>query len=148
MHILFVVFLYCAIVLGEVRNFYFKVPHWDSILHTFSGAMLGSVGFQIIDTLNYSKKVRIHLSNQFVAVFAFCFALALGAVWEIYEFSLDSILGLNMQKYALENGVALVGADALKDTMKDLIVDALGAAIVVISGYLTSRSGDSNELKI
>ena len=41
MYILYFVFLYCAIYLGEVRNFYFLIPHWDSILHAFSGAMLG-----------------------------------------------------------------------------------------------------------
>ncbi|GHV47210.1 membrane protein [Clostridia bacterium] len=139
MHILFVLFLYCAIVLGEVRNFYFKIPHWDSVLHTFSGAMLGVVGFEIIDILNGSKAVRINLTAGFVAVFAFCFAISFGALWEIYEFAADSFLHLNMQKHSLEDGTPLLGVLALKDTMKDLIVDTLGAAVVVVSGYFAIR---------
>lgn len=38
MLVVYAVFLYCAIFLGEVRRFYYIVPHWDTILHTFSGA--------------------------------------------------------------------------------------------------------------
>ncbi|GHV04705.1 membrane protein [Clostridia bacterium] len=139
MHILFVLFLYCGIVLGEVRSFYYKVPHWDSFLHLFSGAMLGVVGFSVIDTLNDSKSVRLHMTDKFVAVFSFCFALSLGTLWEIYEFTVDSVAALNMQKYALEDATPLVGALALRDTMKDLIVDAVGAAIIVALGYAAAR---------
>lgn len=45
MLVLYIAFLYCAIFLGEVRSFYYAVPHWDTILHTMSGAMLGALGF-------------------------------------------------------------------------------------------------------
>jgi uncharacterized membrane protein YjdF len=138
MHILFVIFLYCAIVLGEVRSFYYKIPHWDSLLHYFSGAMLGVIGFSIIDTLNDSKSVRVYMTDKFVAVFSFCFALSLGALWEIYEFVGDGVLSLNMQKYALEDGTLLIGRLALQDTIKDLIVDSLGAITVIVFGYVTA----------
>jgi hypothetical protein len=40
-----------------------------------------------------------------------------------------------MQKYRLENGRLLVGREALKDTMKDLIIDSLSALAVVLIGY-------------
>ena len=40
-YITYFIFLYCAIYLGEIRRFYFVVPHWDTYLHTFSGGMLG-----------------------------------------------------------------------------------------------------------
>ncbi|MDR0813169.1 MAG: hypothetical protein LBO63_04095 [Oscillospiraceae bacterium] len=151
MHILFVTFLYCAIVLGEVRSFYYKVPHWDSFLHIFSGAMLGVVGFSIIDTLNDNKAIRTHMTDKFVAVFSFCFALSLGTVWEIYEFAGDCILSLNMQKFALEDGTPLVGQLALQDTMKDLIVDAVGVLAVVVYAYLMAkrkRRTDSEQITI
>ncbi|MFR1477208.1 MAG: hypothetical protein ACLSB9_16770 [Hydrogeniiclostridium mannosilyticum] len=90
MMLLFAVFLYCAIYLGEVRAFYYNVPHWDTILHTFSGAMLGALGFSVINFLNKTDRVPMNLSPLFVVVFAFCFALALGVVWEIYEFTADA----------------------------------------------------------
>ena len=85
MMIAYVVFLYCAIVLGEVRNFYYNIKNWDTILHTLSGAMLGSLGFSIISLLNKSESVPMELSPLFIAIFAFCFAVSLGCLWEIYE---------------------------------------------------------------
>ena len=98
MEIMYFIFLYCAIYLGEVRNFYFLIPYWDLILHAFSGAMLGALGFSLVSYFNDMEVLETHLSPFFVALFAFCFALAAGAVWEIYEFLADSLLGTNMQK--------------------------------------------------
>ena len=135
MSILYFLFLYCAIYLGEVRNFYYLVPHWDTILHAFSGAMLGALGFTLVRILNDSEKVRVTLSPLFICLFAFCFALAVGALWEIYEFGGDAMFGLNMQKFRLADGTELVGHAALGDTMKDIIIDALGAFSVTFIGY-------------
>lgn len=139
MLVLYAIFLYCAIYLGEVKSFYYNVPHWDTILHTFSGAMLGALGFSFITLLNSTEKVPMNLSPIFVVLFSFCFAVMLGVVWEIYEFTFDGVLGLNMQKFAFENGEALVGRAALSDTMKDLIVDCLGALIMSIIGYISLK---------
>lgn len=143
MYLLFVVFLYAAIFLGEARDFYYRVPHWDVILHAFSGIMLGALGFSIVSLLNKSEKVAVTLSPQFVALFAFSFALSLGVLWEIYEFAADGVLGLNMQKFALEDKTTLVGRAALVDTMKDLIVDALAALAVSIFGFLSMKAEKS-----
>lgn len=139
MYIVFIVFLYAAIYLGEIRNFYYRIPHWDLILHGLSGLMLGALSFSVITLLNDAQKVRISLSPVFVAVFAFCFAVAMGVLWEFYEFTLDGLLGLNMQKFALENGQSLTGRAALTNTMNDLIVDALGAIVMSIVGYVSVK---------
>ncbi len=135
----FIVFLYCAIFLGEIENFFYRYRHWDTFLHTFSGFALGAVGFYVVSFLNDSEKVHIRLSVSFVALFSFCFALAAGAVWEIFEFTADGVLGVNMQKFALESGSPLVGRAAVADTMEDLIVDALGALVFVIIGAMRER---------
>ena len=137
-HVLYYAFLYCAIFLGEVFSFYYLVPHWDTILHSFSGAMLAALGFILVDHLNKDEHVRVSLSPAFVALFAFCFALALGGVWEIYEYLADGLLGLNMQKFILEDGTVLSGRLALQDTMDDLIVDAIAAGVVSLAGFITS----------
>lgn len=136
-YVLYYVFLYCAVFLGEVFSFYYLVPHWDTILHTFSGAMLGALGFILVDLLNRAENVRVSLSPLFVSLFAFCFALAAGAVWEIYEYTCDCVMGLNMQKYATEQGVQLIGQAALRDTMKDIIFDSLAALAVSTAGYFS-----------
>lgn len=140
MYIIFIIFLYCAIYLGEVRSFYYSIPFWDTILHVFSGAMLGALGFSFVNLLNDNEKVTVHMSPLFIALFALCFAVSLGVLWEIYEFSFDGLLGLNMQKFALENGTQLVGRNALQDTMKDLIVDIAGAFVISLMGYIALKN--------
>lgn len=142
MEVMYFIFLYCAIYLGEVRNFYYTIPYWDSILHAFSGAMLGALGFSFVSYFNDMEVLETHLSPFFVALFAFCFALSAGAVWEIYEFSVDSMFGTNMQKFILADGTVLIGQAALRDTMKDLIVDALSALAVTVIGYYSVKNSD------
>ncbi len=139
MVVVYALFLYCAIYLGEVRSFYYRIPNWDTILHTFSGAMLGALGLSFINILNKTHTVPLELSPFFIAFFAFCFAVSMGVVWEIYEFTADMLLGTNMQKFALQGGQELQGQAALMDTMKDLIVDTLGALIMSVIGYISQK---------
>ena len=140
MIIVYAAFLYCAIYLGEVHSFYYRIPQWDSILHAFSGMALGAIGFSIIGLLNKSESVPMSLSPVFVALFAFCVAVSIGMIWEIYEFFADLILHTNMQKYALENGELLVGQKALADTMKDIVVDTIGALCSSAIGYVSAKA--------
>ena len=137
MMIVYTLFLYGAIFLGEVMAFYYRVPHWDTILHAFSGAMLGALGYSVVSFLNRSDGVPIELSPLFVAFFAFCFSMTMGMLWEVYEFTMDALFGTNMQKFMQEGGTMLVGQSALADTMKDIIVDAVGALVVSVVGYIS-----------
>ncbi len=139
LHIMYMVFLYCAIFLGEIASFYYRVPHWDDILHAMSSVMTGFFAYMLIAILNHEIKLRMALSPVFVAMFAFCFSVTIGTVWEIYEFTADYMLGLNMQKFVTATGEVLVGQAALADTMKDLIVDSLGAAAASLFGLLSFR---------
>ncbi|NLC76313.1 MAG: hypothetical protein GX750_01650, partial [Clostridia bacterium] len=65
----------------------------------------------------------VQLSAVFVSFFSFCFAVAMGAVWEIYEYFMDQVFGFNMQRGSLD------------DTMTDLILDTVGAALFAVLGY-------------
>jgi len=142
--IVYVTFAFCGIVLGDVINFFDKFKHWDSLLHFFSGVLLASLGFVLINTLNKADSVSLQLSPIFVAVSVLCFAVAIGAIWEILEYTFDDIFGTSTQTYLEstagsvggENAVPLVGHEALKDTMWDLILDTAGAVLVAIFGFL------------
>lgn len=138
MHVMYYAFLYCAVFLGEVFSFYYLIPHWDTILHFSSGAMLAALGFILIDFLNRDEHVRLSLSPFFTSLFAFSFALAMGGVWEIYEYVVDGLMGLNMQKFIMADGTVLVGRMALTDTMEDIIVDAAAALSVALVAYMTN----------
>ena len=138
MYFFFIIFLFCSIVLGEFRDFYYFVPFWDKLLHVTSGAMLGALGFSLVNLLN-QKNSLINLSPIFVAFFSFCFAVTLGVFWEFFEFTFDGLLGLNMQKFRTYDGVILVGREALMDTMRDLQVDAIGAFVMSLIGYISLK---------
>lgn len=107
--------------------------------------MLGALGFILVSVLNDSQRVPLSLSPGFVALFSFCFALSCGAVWEIYEYTFDGLLGLNMQKFVTAAGETLSGRAALEDTMKDLIVDACAAAAMSLMGYFRIRKGQKRQ---
>lgn len=139
LYLLYVIFLFCAIFLGEVRNFYYVVPYWDTILHTFSGGMIAALGFSFLSLLNNEDDTHLKLTPFFVAFFAFTFAITMGVIWEVYEFLADGLLGLNMQKFITENGMVLVGREALMDTMEDLIVDGIGAFVISTIGYISLK---------
>jgi hypothetical protein len=131
--VIITLFIFAAQYLGEVRNFYEKFWWWDIMLHTTSGFLLGIIGFMFVYLLNKKYDINVTLSPFFVALFAFCFAVMIGVLWEIYEFSLDRLFGYNMQKF---RGL---GQDGLVDTMLDLIVDSAGALVISILGYFNIK---------
>ena len=144
----YTVFLYASIFLGEVLVFYYRVPFWDDLLHLSSSMMLGLFGFSAVEMLNGNKERQgSNLSPFFVSVFSATFAISIGILWEIYEFTFDGILGLNMQKFAVENAeneellINLVGRAALMDTMIDIIIDTVGAVAVSLVGYVSLKRG-------
>lgn len=130
LEIVITLFIFAAQVLGEIGDFYERIPWWDTMLHTTSGIILGLIGFFFVYLLNEKGDANVNLSPIFVVIVAFCFALTMGVFWEIFEFGADRILGFNMQKFRLP------GQDGLLDTMEDLIVDALGAVVACIFGWI------------
>jgi len=136
----FYLFILCATVLGEMLSLYYKIPIWDSLLHFGSGIMIGMFGSILLVTFLKNKKCTKLVSPMFIAITAVCFALCVGVFWEMYEFAGDSLLGLNMQKCLLEDGAALIGKAAVLDTMKDLIVDTLGALVAAAGAFLSIKN--------
>lgn len=127
--VLAVVFLFASLFLGEVRGYYLRFWWWDIVLHTASGFLLGIVGFLLVYVLNETENVEVHMRPRFVALFAFMFAVGLGALWEVFEFSMDQFFGMDMQKEMLGD------PSGLTDTMWDLIVDTVGAAVIAVLGF-------------
>lgn len=133
--LLTIAFVFAAIFLGETRDFYERIWWWDIALHTTSGGLLGIFGFLLVYVLNANPRVNLEMRPNFVAFFAFCFSVAMGALWEIYEFAMDQIFGMNMQKPMLGD------PSGLTDTMWDLIVDTLGALVIAAVGYYYMKNG-------
>lgn len=114
--------LYLHYFLGEYSGFYVKVSWWDLFMHAGNSLVWGLAGFIVAFSLLLTS--RIKAKPFFVSFFALSFSVFLGAIWEIFEFSMDYFFGFSMQK------------SGLVDTMTDLIVDVLGALVVSVLGFL------------
>ena len=124
-----IVFVFASVFLGDVHGYYARFWWWDLVLHAGSGFLLGIIGFLLVHVLNETEDIDVHMKPGFVAFFSFLFAVGIGALWEIFEFSMDSFFAMNMQKEMLGD------PSGLTDTMWDLIVDTLGALTITVLGY-------------
>ncbi len=134
---------YCSggVLLGEIAEFYIKIWWWDSVLHTISGAFIACIGFVVFSLFNEKDGVPMKVSPGFLVLFVFCLSLACGLIWEIVEWTADGITGSNMQRYSDNiTRVGFVGRNALRDTMKDLILDVIGAGIICVLSYIDMKT--------
>ena len=133
---IYLMFITAGFLLGEIGGFYANVPWWDDVLHFSSGGLITFVAFSFFHLLT-RKYDGFKLSPIFMALFAFCFAMTVGVMWEIVEFTIDSFAdGSNMQRFMDSiTLVPFVGQDALYDTMHDFILNGLGSLIITIVGF-------------
>lgn len=127
-----IIFVYASLFLGETGNFYERFWWWDILLHGASAIAFGCIGFIILFILFKTNKINAH--PVWLVIFSFCFAVSIGAIWEIFEFSMDRAFGLNMQK------------SGLIDTMWDLIVDGSGAILASLAGYTYMKGNERSYL--
>lgn len=128
--VMILLFVYGTLFFGEVRGLYAEFWWWDILLNLGAAIALGLVGFTVLYVLY--KDEKIDASPLMIAIFAFGFAVSIGTVWEIFEFSADKLFGFSLQR------------GSLNDTMKDIIVNAVGAFLVSIAGYYYIKSGQKN----
>ena len=114
-------FIFATLFLGEVADFYERYWWWDVVLHFGSALSFGLFAFLLIFMLFEGD--RYAAPPWAIAFLSACVALAIGAVWEIFEFFMDQTFGMNMQK------------SGLVDTMWDLIVDTAGAGLGGLAGF-------------
>lgn len=126
-------FAYATIFLGEVAGFYDRFWWWDLVLHLSSAIGFGLVGVIVLLLVFGKKNNESH--PFFFALLSFCFAVTVGVIWEVYEFGMDQFFGFNMQK------------SGLFDTMADMIINCIGAAIASLAGYLYVIEYEKNPLR-
>lgn len=180
LEVIVMLFAFSAEILGELAEYYVKIPIWDTMLHITTGFLAAAIGLSLIDLLNRSDRFKINLSPFFVALVSFCFSMTIGVLWEFFEFFADVVLMTDMQKdYILHhissvtlhpdgkndpiiidtiNSVLVNGKDlglggyldiGLYDTMKDLLVNFIGAVVFSVFGYFyTKYQGKGKAAKI
>lgn len=166
LEIIILFFIFAAEILGEIQSYYIRFSFWDTVLHTMNGFLAAAIGFALVDILNRSKRISFQLSPAYMAVVAFCFSMTIGVIWEFFEFGMDMIFGLDMQKDTIVNSIHSVMLDStnnnipigiegikdvtvngqslglggyldigLIDTMKDLLVNFIGAVVFSVIGF-------------
>lgn len=166
LEIIILLFIFAAEILGELECYFITYPHWDTMLHTTTGFLCAATGFAMIDILNRNSRIKFALSPVYVALVAFCFSMTVGVLWEFFEFGMDRLFSMDMQKDTVIGSVTSVMLDptnsntpvtidgitsvavngqeldfggyldiGLYDTMADLFVNFIGAAIFSTIGY-------------
>lgn len=141
--VIIVLFIYAALFLGMAREWYARFRWWDSMMHGFSGVALGFTGFMILYILHKSGKLEA--SPSLIVLFSFCFAVAMGALWEMLEFGIDTFYAsANMQRTRTVVEVLQYNSTriVIYDTMWDIILDAAGAFLASLGGYLYLKKGE------
>ena len=131
-------FIFAAEVLGEVNAFYVKVPNWDTMLHTLNGFLAAAVGFSLVVLLNDSEKLTFDLSPFFLALVAFCFSMTIGVLWEFFEFSMDMLLHVDMQKDTIIHSINSV---LLDPTNSNKTISIKGITDTVVNGQSLGIGG-------
>lgn len=98
LEVIILIFIFAAEILGEVNEFYIKIPNWDTMLHTMNGFLAAAIGFSLVNLLNEDNRLSFNLSPFFVAIVAFCFSMTIGVLWEFFEFFMDMNFATDMQK--------------------------------------------------
>lgn len=164
LEVIILLFIFSAEILGEIQEYYLIFPFWDTMLHTMNGFLMAAIGIAMVDILNRSSKFKIQLSPAFVAVVGFCFSMTTGVLWEFFEYGMDLFFLTDMQKDTWVTAISSVSLNpdgrnipvqmaidsvvvngqawpayldlGLRDTMKDLFVNFIGAVVFSVIGML------------
>ena len=145
LEVIILLFIFAAEILGEIQAYYIQYPYWDTMLHTLNGFLCAAIGFSLLDILNRNEKLKFSLSPVYLAVVAFCFSMTIGVLWEFFEFSMDYLFLLDMQKDTIVNSIGSVMLDpaggnhpiAIKHITDVIVVTADGAQQSLgLGGYL------------
>ena len=131
LEIIILLFIFAAEILGELKCYFITFHHWDTMLHTTTGFLCAATGFALIDILNRNSRIKFQLSPIYVALVAFCFSMTVGVLWEFFEFSMDRLFHMDMQKDTVVNSITSVMLDP---TNSNIPVTIDGITSVQVNG--------------
>ncbi len=134
LEIIILLFIFSAEILGEIRAYYIQFPYWDTMLHTLNGFLCAAIGFSLVDILNRSGRFSFSLSPLYLAVAAFCFSMTVGVLWEFFEWGMDSIFFLDMQKDTVVHTISTVMLDPTGGNRPEVIRNITDVIIVTADG--------------
>ena len=134
LEIIILLFIFAAEILGELKCYFITYHHWDTMLHTTTGFLCAATGFALIDILNRNSRIKFQLSPIYVALAAFCFSMTVGVLWEFFEFGMDRLFHMDMQK------------DTVVSSITSVMLDPTNSNIPVTIDNITSVQVNGQEL--
>ena len=131
LEIIILLFIFAAEILGELECYFITYPHWDSMLHTTTGFLCAATGFALVDILNRNSRIKFQLAPFYVALAAFCFSMTVGVLWEFFEFGMDRLFHMDMQKDTVVQSITSVMLDP---TNRNIPVTIDGIHSVAVNG--------------
>ena len=149
LEIIILLFIFAAEILGELQSYFIQYPYWDTMLHTTNGFLCAAVGFSLIDILNRDAKIKFALSPVYVALAAFCFSMTIGVLWEFFEFGMDRLFHMDMQKDTIVHTISSVMLDPTNSNIPFTIDGITSVAVngrdLGFTGYLDIGLYDTME---
>ena len=127
--IAFALFLHIG---GVVLNAYHIIPFYDTLTHFVSSILVAFLAFVSIYILDKYWK-GLHMNKYAMAFIVIIFTMAMGVVWEFFEWTTDLLFGTNEQW-------------GLHDTMKDLLIDTIAGIFIAFIGVNMIKSGRFQKL--
>ena len=145
-------FIFATEILGSVYNFYYGIiPHWDSLMHTISGFLFVGVGLFLMRIFVQSTKNKV-ISPLGMIFAACCFSMTMGMAWELFEYTADKILLIDMQNDIMLTTISSLDLHpegkkidyVINNIDKTILYDAKGNELIVIKGgYLDIGLNDT-----
>ena len=138
LEIILLLFIFAAEILGEIGDFYYAFPYWDTVLHTLNGFICAGIGLSLADLLNKNEKMKFELSPVFTALVGFCFSMTIGVFWEFFEYFMDMVFNMNMLKDTIITEIHSIPIDQLGNlkSITNIQTTIINGELINISGYL------------
>lgn len=131
LEVIIMLFIFAAEILGEIQAYYITFPYWDTMLHTLNGFLCAAIGFSLVDILNRNDRFSFFLSPLFMALVAFCFSMTIGVLWEFFEYFMDHLILVDMQKDTVIHTISTVMLDPNHGT-KAVVIRGIQDTILVL----------------
>lgn len=133
---LFYLFCFGAVELGSALDAYDWISWWDLLLHGLSGALIALVGLLVYNGLRHNHGDLPKDEQKLAVLFMNLAATTSAALWEYYEFMLDTFFGFDAQYSAAGVG----------DTMTDMMICTVGGLCLSLWFYQSWRREKDNFL--
>jgi len=105
---------------GNVFDLYENIYWYDTLVHVVFPMLASPVLYVVLSRLGVLPRIgEIRTEHSYIGLFVVTFALGLafgGALYEIYEYTADAVIGSNL-------------SEGYSDTEVDLIADTAGSAV-------------------